>query len=77
MISLRQAEFDSLRAEKEERIGQIIRVRKQERDMKRKRKYYLKSEEERIGKLQEEEEAPKPEGKPSFDEYATTFAVPI
>ncbi|CAA7018249.1 unnamed protein product [Microthlaspi erraticum] len=61
VISRRQAEFDRIRAEKEERISQIIRARKQERDIKRKQIYYLTCEEERIAKLQEEEEARKRE----------------
>ncbi|KAG5410790.1 hypothetical protein IGI04_007109 [Brassica rapa subsp. trilocularis] len=59
VISRRQAEFDRIRTEREERISQIIRARKQERDIKRKKMYYLTSEEERIRKLQEEEEARK------------------
>ncbi|KAF2600618.1 hypothetical protein F2Q68_00010150 [Brassica cretica] len=59
VISRRQAEFDRIRTEREERISQIIRARKQERDIKRKQMYYLTSEEERIRKLQEEEEARK------------------
>jgi translation initiation factor 3 subunit A len=61
VISRRQAEFDRIRAEKEERISQIIRARKQERDIKRKQIYYLTCEEERIAKLQAEEEARKRE----------------
>ncbi|KAG2312270.1 hypothetical protein Bca52824_023827 [Brassica carinata] len=59
VISRRQAEFDRIRTEREERISQIIRARKQERDIKRKQMYYLTIEEERIRKLQEEEEARK------------------
>lgn len=62
MISRRQAEFDRIRTEREERISKIIREKKQERDIKRKQIYYLKIEEERIRKLQEEEEARKQEG---------------
>lgn len=62
MISRRQAEFDRIRTEREERISQIIRARKQERDIKRKQIYYLNIEGERITKLQEEEEARKREG---------------
>lgn len=61
VISLRQVEFDRIRMEKEERIGQIIRARKEERNIKRKRIYHLNSEEERINKLREEEEARKRE----------------
>ncbi|CAE6181099.1 unnamed protein product [Arabidopsis arenosa] len=63
--SLQQAEFERIRKEKEEHIGQIIQARKQESDSKRKRIYHLKSEEERIKKLQEEEEAHRREGTPS------------
>ncbi|KAG2331521.1 hypothetical protein Bca52824_002701 [Brassica carinata] len=36
MISRRQAEFDRIRTEREEHISQMIRARKQERDIKRK-----------------------------------------
>ncbi|AEE83010.1 putative protein [Arabidopsis thaliana] len=61
VISRRQAEFDRIRTEREERISKIIREKKQERDIKRKQIYYLKIEEERIRKLQEEEEARKQE----------------
>ncbi|KAL0730747.1 hypothetical protein Bca4012_026841 [Brassica carinata] len=59
VISRRQAEFDRIRTEREDRISQIIRARKQARDIKRKQMYYLTIEEERIRKLQEEEEARK------------------
>ncbi|KAJ0250280.1 Eukaryotic translation initiation factor 3 subunit A [Hirschfeldia incana] len=61
VISRRQAEFDRIRTEREERISQMIRARKQERDIKRKQLYYLTTEEERIRKQQEEEEARKRE----------------
>ncbi|XP_010541009.1 PREDICTED: eukaryotic translation initiation factor 3 subunit A isoform X2 [Tarenaya hassleriana] len=61
VIKRRQAEFDRLRAEKEERINQIIQARKQERDIKRKQIFYLTCEEERITKLREEEESRKRE----------------
>ena len=66
VISRRQAEFDKIRTEREERISQMIRARKQERDIKRKQLYYLTTEEERIRKLQEEEEAHKREGEICF-----------
>ncbi|XVE89595.1 hypothetical protein DITRI_Ditri20bG0008600 [Diplodiscus trichospermus] len=59
VISRRQAEFDQRRLEKEDRIKQIIKARKQERDIKRKKIFYVRSEEERIRKLREEEEARK------------------
>ncbi|XVF57550.1 hypothetical protein PTKIN_Ptkin06aG0214800 [Pterospermum kingtungense] len=61
VISRRQAEFDQRRVEREERIKQIIQARKQERDIKRKKIFYVRSEEERIRKLHEEEEARKHE----------------
>ncbi|KAJ0243164.1 Eukaryotic translation initiation factor 3 subunit A [Hirschfeldia incana] len=59
VTSRRQAEFDRIRTEREERISQIIRARKQERDIKRKQMYFLTIEEERTRKLHEEEEARK------------------
>ncbi|EOY11582.1 hypothetical protein SCA6_003314 [Theobroma cacao] len=59
VMSRRQAEFDQRREEREERIQQIIQARKQERDIKRKKIFYVRSEEERIRKLHEEEEARK------------------
>lgn len=59
MIRLREAEFERQKREKEEHL----QARKQERDVKRKKIYYLKCEEERIRKLQEEEEARKQRGK--------------
>ncbi|KAB2018669.1 hypothetical protein ES319_D08G245600v1 [Gossypium barbadense] len=61
VISRRQAEFDQRRVEGEERIKQIIQARKQERDIKRKKIFYVRSEEERIKKMREEEEARKRE----------------
>ena len=61
-MSHRQAEFDQRRVEREERIKQIIQARKQERDIKRKKIFYVRSEEERIRKLHEEEETRKHEG---------------
>ncbi|XVF05993.1 hypothetical protein REPUB_Repub06bG0009600 [Reevesia pubescens] len=61
VISHRQAEFDQRRVEREERIKRIIQARKQERDIKRKKIFYVRSEEERIRKLHEEEEARKRE----------------
>ncbi|KAJ4899670.1 Eukaryotic translation initiation factor 3 subunit A [Raphanus sativus] len=58
VIRLREAEFERQKREKEEHL----QARKQERDVKRKKIYYLKCEEERIRKLQEEEEARKQRG---------------
>lgn len=57
----RQAESDRLRKEREESITQILLARKQEREAKRKMIFYLKSEEERIEKIREEEEVRKRE----------------
>ena len=73
MISRRQAEFDRIKTEREERISQIIRARKQERDIKRKQMYYLTCEEERIRKLQEEEEARKREGEICFHKFTSVY----
>ncbi|XP_020211457.1 eukaryotic translation initiation factor 3 subunit A [Cajanus cajan] len=61
VVSHRQAEFDRLRREREERISRILQSRRQEREKMRKFKYYLKLEEERQQKLREEEEARKRE----------------
>ena len=61
-MSHRQAEFDRRREEREERINQIIQARKQDRELKRKKIFYVRSEEERLRKLQEEEEARKHDG---------------
>lgn len=62
VVSHRQAEFNRLRTESEERISRILQSRRQERDKMRKLKYYLIVEEERRQKLREEEEAQKREG---------------
>lgn len=62
VMHCRQAEFDKLRDETEEQITQMIQARKQEREAKRKKVYYVRSEEERLRKIQEEEEARKHEG---------------
>lgn len=61
VMNRRQAEYSRLRAEREERISQIIQSRKQEREAKRKMLFYLRSEEERMKKAREEEEARKRE----------------
>ncbi|KAE8725523.1 Eukaryotic translation initiation factor 3 subunit A [Hibiscus syriacus] len=61
VISRRQAEFDQRKVEREERIKQIIQAQKQERDLKRKKIFYVRSEEERIRKQLEEEETRKHE----------------
>ncbi|KZV27698.1 eukaryotic translation initiation factor 3 subunit A-like, partial [Dorcoceras hygrometricum] len=59
VFSQRRAEYKRLKEEKEEGINQIIRSRKQEREAKRKMIYYLRSEEEKPKRLQDEEEARK------------------
>ncbi|KAF5739893.1 eukaryotic translation initiation factor 3 subunit A [Tripterygium wilfordii] len=59
VISRRQAEFDQRRVEREERINQILQARKQEREAMRKRIFFVRTEEERLKKLREEEEARK------------------
>ncbi|GMH20517.1 hypothetical protein Nepgr_022358 [Nepenthes gracilis] len=61
VMSCRQAEYDRLRKEREERIGQILQARRQEREAKRKMLFFLRSEEERLNKQREEEEARKRE----------------
>lgn len=62
VVSRREAEFNRLEMEREERTNQIIQLRKQEREAKRKFIYYLRCEEERQIRLREEEEARKREG---------------
>lgn len=64
VINRRRAEYDRLRAEREERLSQVREARKQEREIKRKMLYYLRTEEERLNQLREEEEARKREGIP-------------
>lgn len=63
LMSHRQSEFERLRKEREEHFHQIRLARKQERLAKRKMIFYLRSEEERLNKLREEEEARKLEGR--------------
>jgi len=60
--SHREAEFNRLRREREERISRILPSRKQEREKMRKLKYYLEPEEVRKQKLRKEEEARKRQG---------------
>ncbi|KAE9590973.1 hypothetical protein Lal_00023497 [Lupinus albus] len=61
VVSHRQAEFDRLSREREERISRILLSRRQEREKLRKLKFYLKLEEEKQEKLRAEEEARKQE----------------
>ena len=58
----RQAEYNRLRAETEERVNQILQQRRQEREYERKMIFFLRAEEERLRKLHEEEEVRKREG---------------
>ncbi|KAF8403981.1 hypothetical protein HHK36_012091 [Tetracentron sinense] len=69
VISRREAEFNRLNKEREERISQLIEIRRQERETKRKMIFYLRSEEERLKKLHEEEEVRKREGKLKYYFY--------
>lgn len=62
VMSRRQSEFERLRQEREEHIQQIRQARRQEREAKRKMIFYLRSEEERLNRLREEEESRKREG---------------
>lgn len=61
-VSSREAEFNRLKQERQERINQIIQTRKQDRETRRKLIFYLRFEEEQQKRLQEEEEARKREG---------------
>ena len=58
----RETEYTRLKKEREDRINEVIASRKREREIKRKLFFYLKSEEERLTKEREEEEARKREG---------------
>ncbi|KNA19333.1 hypothetical protein SOVF_060490 [Spinacia oleracea] len=61
VMSSRHSEFERMRQEREEHIRQVRQARSQERLAKRKMIFYLKSEEERLNRLREEEEARKRE----------------
>ncbi|KAJ8533950.1 hypothetical protein K7X08_007274 [Anisodus acutangulus] len=61
VVSRREAEFNSLKQERQERINQIIQTRKQDRDTRRKLIYFLRTQEEQQKRLQEEEAARKRE----------------
>ncbi|XP_008809196.2 eukaryotic translation initiation factor 3 subunit A-like [Phoenix dactylifera] len=61
IVSCREAEYNRLKKEREDRINQLVAMRKREREIKRKLLFYIKSEEERLTKLREEEEARKHE----------------
>lgn len=62
MLNRRRVEVDRRKVEREERISLIIKARKQEREAKRKKIFYIRTEEEKIKRLREEEEARKREG---------------
>ena len=62
IVSHREEEYNRLKKEREDRINQLAAMRKREREIKRKLLFYIKSEEERLTKLREEEEARKREG---------------
>ncbi|KAK2966398.1 hypothetical protein RJ640_013708 [Escallonia rubra] len=59
VVNRRQAEYNRLRVEREERINKIRKERREDREIKRKRLFYLSLEEERQRKEREEEEARK------------------
>ncbi|XP_077214480.1 eukaryotic translation initiation factor 3 subunit A-like [Tasmannia lanceolata] len=61
IVSRREAEFNRLEKEREDRISHLMETRRREMEIKRKMVFYLKAEEERLTKLQEEEEARKHE----------------
>lgn len=75
VVACRQAEYERLRKERHERIEQILQKRKEERESKRKMLFYLSVEEERLKKLQEEEEARKLEGTYFLQNYLLTFST--
>ncbi|KAF7144061.1 hypothetical protein RHSIM_Rhsim05G0135800 [Rhododendron simsii] len=61
VMNRRRAEYDRLRADREERLNQILHQRRQEREYQRKIIFYVRMEEERLRRLHEEEEARKRE----------------
>ncbi|XP_058107148.1 eukaryotic translation initiation factor 3 subunit A isoform X2 [Magnolia sinica] len=61
ITSRREAEYNRLKKEGEDRIRQLTVMRRQEREKKRKLLLFIKSEEERLTKLREEEETQKRE----------------
>lgn len=62
IVSCKEAEFNSMKLERQERINQIIQTRKQDRDSRRKLMFFLRTEEEQQKRLQEEEDVRKREG---------------
>ncbi|GKC04899.1 valine N-monooxygenase 1-like protein, partial [Tanacetum coccineum] len=71
VLSRRQAEYERMRAEREERLSQVLQAQRDEREIKRKMLYYLRTEEERLNKLREEE-AHKREGK-SYSKFISIY----
>lgn len=61
-MNCREAEYNRLKKEREDKINQLVAMRKCEREFKRKLLFYLKSEEVRLTRLREEEEVRKHEG---------------
>lgn len=66
IVQRREEEYNKLKKEREEKIKNLINARRAERDRLRKMIFYLRTEEERLTKLQEEEEARKREGMFNF-----------
>lgn len=71
----RQAEFERRRVEREEQISRMIQARKLEREAMRKKIFHVRSEEERLRKLHEEEEARKLEGMFSYKQFDLSSLV--
>lgn len=61
-MSRREGEFARLQRLREERLAEEREIRRQERDIRRKKEHFKRQEEQRLLKLQEEEEARKREG---------------
>ncbi|KAF6174966.1 hypothetical protein GIB67_026454 [Kingdonia uniflora] len=61
IVNRREADFARLKMEREERVSQLLRARREEREAKRKMLFYLRSEEARKMKQEEEERARKQE----------------
>ncbi|KAJ6792949.1 eukaryotic translation initiation factor 3 subunit A-like [Iris pallida] len=59
IASRRESEYNRLRKEREDHISKMIASRKRDREIKRKLLFYLHTEEERLTKLREEEDARK------------------
>ncbi|CAL9037647.1 eukaryotic translation initiation factor 3 subunit A-like [Musa acuminata AAA Group] len=61
VVNCREAEYNRPKKEREDKINQLVAMRKCEREFKRKLLFYLKSEEVRLTRLREEEEVRKHE----------------